>query len=179
MVPLRLDSLDCDPPSDFLTTAGMEHRPEPAMTLAVLFGRHGLRPNGPVAWNELIPCDLAGVYAVTMSPDPTSVELFQAPIQLPRGLCERWPGSSILYIGKAGGQGRKSTLRKRINQFYRHHYGAPSPHRGGQDVLLVQRYQPLWVYWSPTLEEPRLKERKMIEDFVAAFGHKPFANRQN
>ena len=51
------------------------------------------------------------------------------PVELPPEVRERWlPDQPIVYIGKAGGPNFKSTLRKRVRQFY----GDRSPHRGGK-----------------------------------------------
>jgi hypothetical protein len=150
-----------------------------AMTVTELFERNGFRPHGPSQWGETIPCDLAGIYVVTPNPDPAWNAEIPVPVELPPELRERWlPSQPILYIGKAGGPGFKSTLRKRVKQFVQHRYGNPSPHSGGQDVKLLLPHQRLWVFWAPT-QDPRAVERKMLAAFVEDAGRRPFANRQD
>jgi hypothetical protein len=96
------------------------------MTVAELFERHGLRPSSPSKWGEPIPCDLPGVYVVALNPDPTWKLGLAVPAELPPEVRERWlTDQPIVYIGKAGGPNFKSTLRKRVRQFYRHRYGGP------------------------------------------------------
>jgi len=147
------------------------------MNVIGLFEHCGLLPNGPSAWGETIPCELAGVYTVTVNPDPAWNAGLQAPSQLSPELRVRWlPGQPILYIGKAGGLGLKSTLRKRIGQFYRHRYGDRSPHRGGQDLKLLLPL-PLWLFWAPR-QDPLAVEHMMLAAFRLDAGHRPFANRQ-
>jgi len=148
------------------------------MTVIELFECCGLLPNGPTAWCEPVLCDLAGVYTVTLNPNPAWNAGIPAPPELCPALRVRWlPEQPILYIGKAGGLGLKSTLRKRIRQFYRHRHGDRSPHRGGHDLKLLLPRLPVWLFWAPT-EDRLAVERKILAAFRADAGHRPFASRQ-
>jgi hypothetical protein len=98
------------------------------MTVIELFEHCCLLPNGPSAWGETVPCERAGVYTTTLNPDPTWYAGLPAPAELSPELHVRWlPAQPILFVGKAGGLGFRSTLRKRIRQFYLHRYGDRSP----------------------------------------------------
>jgi hypothetical protein len=68
-----------------------------------------------------------------------------------------------VYIGRTG-----------LRQFYRHKYGASSPHRGGQAMLLLKC--PLLVYWAPT-GDYAATEHVMIEWFRSQAGKLPLGNR--
>lgn len=150
------------------------------MTVTDLFKHQHLQPQGPTKWGEPIPCALPGVYVVTLDPDPNGRCGLAVPTELPPTLRQRWlPDQPIVYIGKAGGPNRKTTLHKRMQQFYLHKYNARSPHRGGQDVRLL-RPEPLWLFWAPTPErDPREIEQLMLAAFKAAAGHRPFGNRRD
>ncbi|PYP91665.1 MAG: hypothetical protein DMG65_07200 [Candidatus Angelobacter sp. Gp1-AA117] len=80
------------------------------------------------------------------------------------------PNQPIIYIG----QTTKRTLTKRLGEFYRHIYGAKSPHSGGEAVKLL--HCDLWVYWSPS-PDPRDSELLMLCAFRKRVGKLPFANR--
>jgi hypothetical protein len=150
------------------------------MTVRELFERHGLLASGPVSWGEPIPCDRPGVYVVTLSPDIAWNNGIPAPAELDSALRERWlPKQPILYIGKAGGPGSKSTLHKPIGQFTRHQHGDRSPHRGGEDVKLLLPHRQLWLFWAPVLTEPRAVEGQMLVAFSEEAGRRPFANRRD
>jgi hypothetical protein len=149
------------------------------MTIIELFQHQGLQAHGPVAWGEAVPCERAGVYVVSLSPDPACNTGLPAPETLPAELRVRWlAAQTIVYVGKAGGA-NKSNLSKRVEQFYRHHYGNHSPHRGGQDVHQLLPDMSLWLFWAPTQDAPRTVERRMLAEFAAKAGHRPFANRQD
>jgi hypothetical protein len=89
---------------------------------------------------------------------------------LPIEIAARWISSQpVIYIGRT-----RRPLSRRINEFYRHIHGNRSPHRGGQDVKLLEC--PRWVYWSP-VDAADIAEHKMIETFIEKVGSFPFANR--
>ena len=92
---------------------------------------------------------------------------------------KRWrPDEPVVYIG----QTTRQALAGRVSQFYRHKYGARSPHSGGEAVkLLLSPPSPrppcnLWVYWSPA-PDPYDAELLMICAFRRRVGQLPFANR--
>jgi len=57
---------------------------------------------------------------------------------------------------------------------YKHRYGDPRPHRGGQEVIPFKR--DLWVYWAATDNSVRA-EHLMIERFRELVDRMPYANR--
>ena len=122
------------------------------VTISDLFEAASLKPcRRPVAWDKPVPESRPGVYVVVHDGEV------------------RTDGQSILYVGRT-----TSSLRKRINQFYKHRYGDTSPHRGGQEVL---RFKPnLLVYWAAT-DDPAGAEHLLIERFRVVAGGLPFANR--
>jgi hypothetical protein len=86
--------------------------------------------------------------------------------------------SPVLYIGKAGGVGTRATLRSRLAAYIRHGYGSRAAHWGGRAIWQLSNVPDLLVGWRSTLpDDPRDVERAMIEEFVARFGQRPFANR--
>lgn len=93
-------------------------------------------------------------------------------------LWKRWVRSSrLLYVGKAGAPGESVDLRDRISLFSRYGRGSNASHWGGRYIWQVEQSEELIVRWRPTPNEvPRRIERRLIEDFVAHYGKRPFAN---
>jgi hypothetical protein len=114
-----------------------------------LFARSGIEPSGAVAWRDPIQERGSGVYVITAASLP--------------GSCQQ-----IVYIGRA------KCLCRRLSQFYRHKYGAPSPHRGGQEILKLDG--PLTVHWGRT-ESYAEGEHLMMEAFRSQVGAWPYGNR--
>lgn len=134
-----------------------------AMSVENLFACAGLVPCGPVAWKVPILERTSGVYAISVGGISLDPDHIAEPVR------HRWiEGQHIVYIGRA------KILRKRLQQFYRHTYGANSPHRGGQSILLLD--VPLYVSWS-AVDDYAGAEDRMIEHFRAVCGGIPFGNR--
>jgi hypothetical protein len=104
-----------------------------------------LQARDPAPWGQPVHENSPGVYVIATDDD------------------------RIVYIGRS-----RRALRKRLREFYRHRYGASSPHRGGQAVLLLNR--PLLVYWATTADYAAA-ENSMLEYFKAQTGGFPYANR--
>ena len=87
-------------------------------------------------------------------------------------------GTSILYIGKAGGAGSSATLQKRLGQYLRFGQGANIGHWGGRYIWQLADSRDLVVCWKVLPDdEPRDVERQMISEIKAAHGGKrSFAN---
>ena len=96
-------------------------------------------------------------------------------------LKESWvPGAIVLYIGKAGGQKSKATLRARIKQYLEFGRGIPVGHWGGRYVWQIDEAQRLMICWKPTPEkDPREVEKVLIGAFKQVYGKLPFANLQD
>jgi hypothetical protein len=134
-----------------------------AVSIEDLFACADLVPCGPFDWNIPIPERKSGVYAISVGGISIDPEHIAEPAR------HRWiVGQHIVYIGRA------KNLRKRLQQFYRHKYGAHSPHRGGQSILLLG--VPLHVSWS-AVDDYAGAEDRMIEQFRAVCGRVPFGNR--
>ena len=87
-------------------------------------------------------------------------------------------GTSIVYIGKAGGMGSSATLNKRLGQYLRFGQGANVGHWGGRYIWQLKDSRDLVVCWKIlSSEEPREMEQKMIEEFKSKHSRmRPFAN---
>ena len=94
-------------------------------------------------------------------------------------LKENWvDGTSIVYIGKAGGAGSSATLNKRLWQYLRFGWGANVGHWGGRYIWQLADSRDLVVCWKTlTTDEPKEVEHQMIKEFKTAHaGKRPFAN---
>lgn len=119
---------------------------------ADLFKAAGLSPClQPVRWGTAVPERGPGVYVV--------LRAGRAALR----------GQRILYVGRT-----QRSLRQRVKEFYKHRYGDPRPHRGGQEVIPFKR--DLWVYWAATDNSVRA-EHLMIERFRELVDRMPYANR--
>ncbi len=91
---------------------------------------------------------------------------------------ERWiPSAHVVYIGKAGGNDQRVTLRSRIRSFMQFGLSKPCSHWGGRCIWQLADAKALRVYWAPTHdEEPRSAEWRLIDAFCQSYGRLPFAN---
>jgi hypothetical protein len=88
--------------------------------------------------------------------------------------------ANLIYIGKAGGSGKKATLRSRLKQYLNFGQGKPVGHWGGRLIWQLKHSSNLLICWKelPTIE-PREYEAELIKSFVSKFGKRPFANLAN
>ena len=121
-------------------------------------------------WGKTVPESRPGVYVIAVVGQAgAGCEI--AADYLPPAIRKRWLSNQpIVYIGCT-----TRPLAVRISEFYGHVYGMPSPHRGGQDVLLLTCDR--WVYWA-TAEDPAGAEEAMIGAFLTEARHLPFANKK-
>jgi hypothetical protein len=96
----------------------------------------------------------------------------------PALLRSKWvPGARVVYIGQAGGNGSSETLRKRLNTYLRFGAGKKAGHWGGRYLWHLPQSENLLACWKVTTgEDPLDVERRMIHEFVDAYGALPFAN---
>jgi hypothetical protein len=88
------------------------------------------------------------------------------------------PDTCVLYLGKAAtGKTGRSGLNKRLEAYRRFGAGEPVGHWGGRYVFQLADADQLVVAWKATThEDPRDVEASLIQDFVRAYGKRPFAN---
>jgi hypothetical protein len=82
--------------------------------------------------------------------------------QLTSALAEMWvPEVAVVYGGKAG-----TSLRTRVNQYYRTTLGARSPHAGGWPLKTLSNLADLRVHFA-ACTDPGGAETKMLDAFTA------------
>lgn len=88
--------------------------------------------------------------------------------------------TKVVYIGKAGGDDSKATLRSRLTQYFRFGQGKNVGHYGGRLIWQIKNSKELLVCWK-TLpnDDPRSVEAELIRDFVTTHKKRPFANLAN
>jgi hypothetical protein len=91
---------------------------------------------------------------------------------------ERWiSNADVVYIGKAGGDNQRASLRSRIRSFMQFGLGKPCPHWGGRCIWQLADASSLSVFWAATPnEEPKCAESRLIDAFYRSYNQLPFAN---
>lgn len=183
-----------------------------SLTVKGLFDSVGKEIMGQVKWNEKITCDLPGVYCVSISNNENVLKTIEKyPVSL--NAIEKWinyvpamridgniptvdtiskrlnkfwlPQETILYIGKAG-----TSLRNRVNQYYRTKLGNKSPHRGGHWLKTLDMLNELNIFWTISGEKDAEElEQELLSKFVESINYKnelydpyhpfPFANLEH
>ena len=162
-------------------------------TISKLLDKVSLQWTDVVKWSEHVPSSERGIYIVSLSTDPDQNFgcLRNAPIdreavrewisrvptlklnnELPSSLDEvvnhlkkYWlPDESILYIGQTSGE--TSTLRKRVDEYYRHRLGNNSPHAGGHWIKTLSILEKTFVHYAES-RDLRDAEHKLIKAFAA------------
>jgi hypothetical protein len=147
----------------------------------------GFRPITELTLNTAIIPNIQGVYCVLYSQDdePDFVEpgcgghfKGKDPNVSKAVLQQSWVSTSnIIYIGKAGGAGKKASLRSRLSQYFRFGQGKNIGHWGGRFIWQIEHSDQLTICWKQlTDEDARSVEGHMIEEFVLKHGRRPFAN---
>jgi hypothetical protein len=127
-----------------------------------LYARAGVTPTGITRWDDDVPSEQPGVYVISIDDEVSAPDL-------PEHERAFWvPDQKIIYIGRA------KQLRRRLQQFRRHVYGRPSPHRGGQAILLLDCVKT--ITWGEATDYGKA-EATLINAFHATIGRKPFGNR--
>jgi hypothetical protein len=132
---------------------------------------------------------LPGVYVLVRDcPDPP-----QFPLTSPAGhfkgknptvsidlLTAKWvPEAFVVYIGKAGAQTSRVTLRSRLAAYLDFGAGMPVGHYGGRYIWQLKDAEDLVVCWKPMPHDnPREVEKRMLAEFCTRYGKPPFANCQ-
>lgn len=134
-----------------------------------LFSQAGVCRAGVTRWGTAPALSTPGVYAVSLSSDPScgdgmpgpainaaavaawiarvpNMRLDGAipdPVDLAAYLATFWhAGESVVYIGKA------TSLNSRLSQFFTHTLGSRSPHKGGHWLKALENIGDLWVHFA-------------------------------
>jgi hypothetical protein len=93
-------------------------------------------------------------------------------------LRKQWvDGAYVLYVGKAGNDGARATLRSRLRCSFDHGLGKAAANWGGRLVWQLDRAEELLVAWrAEPNRRPIDVEQGMIDHFASQYGKKPFAN---
>jgi len=94
---------------------------------------------------------------------------------------QQWVNDTIVvYIGKAGGNGNKATLSKRLRMYLRFGKGKPVGHYGGRLIWQIENSGELLFCWKTMMSgEPKNVEAELISEFVEYYKKRPFANLIN
>ncbi|HQQ44361.1 MAG TPA: hypothetical protein PLT24_05645 [Bacillota bacterium] len=157
------------------------------LTVYELFVESGIEINGQVLWGEAIRDNKPGIYVVSISSNPKKLKTLTNPpidseitqdwlekvntlrvdgerpsnIDLIQRLSKFWiPDETILYIGKAG-----TSVRDRVNQYYKTKLGEPRPHAGGHWLKTLLILYELTVFWALT-DKPELIEQELLFRFT-------------
>jgi len=83
----------------------------------------------------------------------------------------------VIYIGKAGGESSKATLKSRLKQYFGFGQGRSVGHWGGRLIWQLEGSNNLVVCWKALPNaDPRSEEGHLIKTFVSQFSNRPFAN---
>lgn len=140
--------------------------------------------------NSLLIPDIKGVYMILCN-DPKPPEFLEIgtgghfkgknPNISIQALKHNWlENTKVIYIGKAGGDDSKATLRSRLTQYFRFGQGKNVGHYGGRLIWQIKKSKELLVCWKPLPnDDPRNAEAELIQKFVSNFKRRPFANLSN
>jgi hypothetical protein len=81
--------------------------------------------------------------------------------------------TKVVYIGKA------TSLRSRLRQYFSFGQGRNIGHYGGRLIWQIKYSNDLVVCWKALTTDSRDFEAKLIKQFVAVYGCRPFANLAN
>jgi hypothetical protein len=155
-----------------------------------LLSEVGISEIGVVRWGTAVPLDAPGIYVVALTNDPsrTNTTLPWAPIgdmeltellevcdelridgqrpdtdELRGRISSFWLGDqTVLYAGKAN-----SSVRRRVDEYYRTPLGARSPHAGGWFLKTLGILDELFVHFGSS-RDPEATERHLLEAFIAS-----------
>lgn len=92
-------------------------------------------------------------------------------------LQSKWvTGTPVVYIGKAGGDVSRATLKSRLLQYMQFGQGKDIGHWGGRYIWQLDDNKDLTVWWKATDRDAEAVERELLDAFHARFGCLPFAN---
>lgn len=87
------------------------------------------------------------------------------------------PDTDVLYLGRAEpGKRCNRGLAARLKELQRFGQGAAIGHWGGRYLWQIKDSDQLLVAWQESCDPPT-REAELVEQFVTAWGARPFANR--
>lgn len=145
-------------------------------TIQSLFEKFNLPASKVVKWNERILTEGEGVYIVSMSRNPASLNGKQMRIPISRDIIGHWvakakgfeldksltfdiskiierlsqfwlPDENILYIGKAPIRGNGKGIGNRVREFYNTEVGERSPHAGGHWIKSLTNLNNFYLHY--------------------------------
>lgn len=155
-------------------------------SVAELFDAAGVRHSGAVRWGQIPDEGGPGVYVIATTeradenggldlaqldrdaitellrvrPEASVDGVAATHASLSTRLQEMWVrGEPAVYIGLAG-----TSVRARVEQFYRTKIGARAPHSGGWPLKMLE--SELWVHYGPAVD-PDAAEAAMLRHFEA------------
>lgn len=91
-------------------------------------------------------------------------------------LQKKWVENTlVVYIGRGGQVGKKSTLKSRLSQYLRFGQGKNVGHWGGRYIYQIDNPKDLVVCWKET-DEPERTEDELITSFISNYCKLPFGN---
>ena len=91
-------------------------------------------------------------------------------------LKENWVDrTKVIYIGRGGQEGKKSTLKSRLSQYVRFGQGKKVGHWGGRYIYQIMNPENLVICWKVT-ENPEKNESELITNFISVYCKLPFGN---
>jgi len=83
--------------------------------------------------------------------------------------------TKVVYIGRGGQKGKKSTLKTRLSQYIRFGQGKNTGHWGGRYIYQIENSHQLVICWKLT-EDPEGVESELIQKFSLIYKKLPFGN---
>jgi hypothetical protein len=154
------------------------------------YGFLGFGKLGDLFVNSSIIPDIKGIYMILYD-NPNAPEFLitgtgghfkgKNPNISIQALKSNWiEDTKVVYIGKAGGDDSKATLRSRLTQYFRFGQRKNVGHWGGRVIWQIKNSKELLACWMPLPGgDPRDAEAELIKEFVSKYKRRPFANLAN
>lgn len=92
-------------------------------------------------------------------------------------LQSKWvTGTPVVYIGKAGGDVSRATLKSRLWQYMQFGQGKDIGHWGGRYIWQLDDNKDLTVWWKATDRDAETVECELLNEFIRDYKRLPFAN---
>lgn len=92
-------------------------------------------------------------------------------------LQSKWvTGTPVVYIGKAGGDVSRATLKSRLWQYMQFGQGKDIGHWGGRYIWQLDDNKDLNVWWKTTDRDAETVECELLNEFIKDYIRLPYAN---